>query len=265
MASFVKDYQQILDETRDLQLPSNARLYVGDANSMYTNIELEHAMRVISWWLDDLQRRNLLPEGFPLEAVKRAMEHIMRNNVFEFGDMHFLQLIGTAMGTSAAVMFATIYFAYHEATCILPKHGNHLLYYRRFIDDIFGIWTGNHTDEWEAFKKDLNTFGILTWEVSALEREVNFLDLTLTLENGRIVSKTYQKPTNLYLYLPPSSAHPPGCIKGTIYGLLGRYYAQNTYRKDYLALVKKLYTHLLNRGWNSTATRRMILKADSTI
>ena len=129
VASFVKDYQQILDETRDLQLPPNARLCVGDANSMYTHIELEHAMRVISWWLDDLQQQNLLPEGFPLEAVKRAMEHIMRNNVFEFGDMHFLQLIGTAMGTSAAVMFATIYFAYHKATCILPKYGKHLHYY----------------------------------------------------------------------------------------------------------------------------------------
>ena len=84
VASFVKDSQQILDETRDLQLPPNARLYVGDANSMYNNIELEHAMRVISWWLDELHQQNLLPEGFPLEAIKRAMEHIMRNNVFEF-------------------------------------------------------------------------------------------------------------------------------------------------------------------------------------
>ena len=73
VASFVKDYQQILDETRDLQLPPNARLYVSDANSMYNNIELSHAMRVISWWLDDLHRQNLLPEDFPLEAVKRAM------------------------------------------------------------------------------------------------------------------------------------------------------------------------------------------------
>ena len=78
----------------------------------------------------------------------------------------------------------------------------------RFLDDIFGIWTGNHTDEWSSYKADLNNFGILTWEVSDLSTSVDFLDLTLSIENGRIVSKTYQKPMNLFLYLPPSSAHP---------------------------------------------------------
>ena len=108
----------------------------------------------------------------------------MKNNIFEFGDLHFLQLIGTAMGTSAAVMWATIYFAYHEAHCIIPKHGKHLLYYKRFIDDIYGIWNGNHTNEWDEFCKDLNDFGILTWKVENLSsKDVNFLD-TLTKQQN---------------------------------------------------------------------------------
>ena len=110
----------------------------------------------------------------------------------QFGTLYFLQLIGSAMGTSSAVMFATIYFACHEVKCIQPKHGHNLLYNRRFIDDIIGIWVGNHTDEWEAYQADLNNFGILTWEVGSLLREVNFLELTLTIEDGQIVSKTFQ-------------------------------------------------------------------------
>jgi len=184
---------------------------------MYTNILTDHALEVISWWLDNLYLTNQLPEGFPLEAVKKAMKLIMKNNIFEFGDLHFLQLIGTAMGTSAAVMWATIYFAYHEAHTIIPKHGKHLLYYKRFIDDIYGIWNGNHTNEWDEFCKDLNNFGILTWEVEKLsDTNVNFLDLTLTIENDRIVSKTFQKKMNLFLYLPSTSAHSPSCIKGTV-------------------------------------------------
>ena len=132
----------------------------------------------------------------------------MQNNIFGFGTLYFLQLIGSAMGTSSAVMFATIYFACHEVKCIQSKHGNNLPYNRRFIDDIIGIWIGNHTDEWEAYQADLNNFGILTWEVGPFSREVDFLDLTLRIEDGRIVSKTFQKPLNLYLYLPPSSSHP---------------------------------------------------------
>ena len=88
------------------------------------------------------------------------------------------------MGTSSAVMFATIYFVCHEVKCIQPKHGHNLLYNQRFIDDIYGIWTGNRTDKWEAYKADLNNFSILTWEVGPLSREVDFLDLTLTIEDG---------------------------------------------------------------------------------
>ena len=62
------------------------------------------AIRVNSWWLDERSRKGQLPKGFPLETVKKAMKMIMKNNVFEFGDLHFLQLIGTAMDTSAAVI-----------------------------------------------------------------------------------------------------------------------------------------------------------------
>jgi len=35
------------------------------------------------------------------------MKVIMRNNMFEWGDLFFLQLLGMAMGTSSAIMWAT--------------------------------------------------------------------------------------------------------------------------------------------------------------
>ena len=169
------------------------------------------------------------------------------------------------MGTSAAVMFATIYFACNEAKCIQLKHGKKLLYNRCFIDDIYEIWIGNRTYKREAYKTGLNIFGILTWEVGPLSREVNFLDLTLIIEDGQIVSKTYQKSLNLYLYLPPSSSHSPGCIKGTIHGLVGRYYVQNTYRHDYIRLIKLLYWHLFDRGWDNNYDKGLILETDAAM
>jgi len=71
---------------------------------MYTNIDTTHALHVICIWLDSID----LPEGFPLEAVKEAMALVMRNNICEWGDLYFLHLLGTAMGTSAACMWAMI-------------------------------------------------------------------------------------------------------------------------------------------------------------
>ena len=163
----VKDSQQIIDETKPLILPQSSLLFAADANSMYNNIETLHAAKVISWWLDDLEKKKKLPPKFPLEAVKDAMIMIMRNNIFEWGDMYFLQLLRTAMGTSAAVMWATIYFAYHEVHTLIPVHGVHLFYFKRFIDNIFGVWTGNVTTDWQAFCDDVNNFGVLTWDIEA--------------------------------------------------------------------------------------------------
>eukprot|EP00956_Cyclotella_meneghiniana_P015107 scaffold22917_cov55-Cyclotella_meneghiniana.AAC.3 len=235
--SYVKDSQQVLDELKALILPPNARVFTGDANSMYNNIDTEHAITVITQWLRDLDSEGLLPYGFPLDAVLDAMKIIMRNNIFEFGDCYFLQLIGTAMGTSAAVMWATIYFAVHEKH-ILANHSGNLLYYKRFIDDIFGIWIGNTTNEWSSFCDDINNFGVLTWDIgdNKPSLSVDFLDLTIMIRGSKIETKTFQKKMNLYLYIPPSSAHPTGCIKGTVFGLIRRYHAQNTHRKDFIAI-----------------------------
>ena len=192
---------------------------------------------------------------------------IMTNNIFEWGDLYFLQLLGTAMGTSAAVMWATLYFAYHEEHTLIPKHGHNLLYFRRFIDDIFAVWTGNTTTDWDAFCADVNDFGVLTWDIenNPPATSVDFLDLTLTIEGSRIVTKTFQKKMNLYLYLPAASAHPEGCIKGTIFGLVRRYHAQNTYCKDYVHFVTLLYTRLLERGWERGYVRGLILDACDVI
>ena len=70
---------------------------------------------------------------------------------------------------------------------------------------------------------------------------------------------------NLYLYLLLASAHPPGCIKGTVYGLIKQYFAQNIYRTDYIHFVILLYRRLLDRGWEREFMRGLILEATSTI
>ena len=260
--TYIKDSQQVLNEIANLNIPPGASLFTTDANAMYNNIDTDHAIQVLTWWLDDLNSRGRLPLFFPLDAVREAMVLVMRNNIFEFGDICFLQLLGTAMGTSAAVMWATLYYAYHEVHTILPKYGDCLPYFKRFIDDIFGVWTGT-AQQWSDFCTDIDNFGQLRWDIKTqkLSSSVDFLDLTLTIEGSRIISKTFQKRMNLYLYIPPASAHTAGCIKGTIFGLVRRYYAHNTYQKDFVYFVRLLYRRLLHRGWQRELIRPMILDA----
>ena len=187
----------------------------------------------------------------------------MQNNIFEYGDLYFLQLLGTAMGTSAACMWATIYFSVHENNTLLPRYSNNLLLYCRFIDDIFGIWVGNKNGlAWAQFRDDCNNFGQLKWVFSEPSKTVDFLDLTLYVEDGYVLTKTFQKTMNLYHYICPSSNHPPEMIKGIIYSLLRTYKLQNTKEEDYLEVACLLYKRHAARGWGRQHLKRLILDAD---
>ena len=65
-------------------IPPWAFLFTTDADSMYTNINTEHAITVISKWMDELISHPEFPPNYPLEAVKSAMRTIMRTNHFDF-------------------------------------------------------------------------------------------------------------------------------------------------------------------------------------
>ena len=267
LPTYIKNSTQLLQWFEDLGvLPHNAYLFTADANSMYTNIDTDHAIKVISEWLDSLHHNKQLPANFPLEAVKEAMMLVMKNNIFEWGDLHFLQLLGTAMGTSAACMWATIYFAVHEMGTLIPKYGNRLPLFGRFIDDIIGVWIDDgNAIEWQNFKRDTDDFGILTWEFEELARSVNFLDLTIEIKNNKIVTKTFQKALNLYQYIGPLSCHQPKMMEGIIYSLMSNYRRQNTYTKDYHAMAIHLFDRHVARGWNRATMKDYILKADHRI
>jgi hypothetical protein len=172
---------------------------------------------------------------------------VMKNNIFTFNDTYWIQNEGTAMGTPTACSYATITYGQHENVKVLPHFQQNLLYFRRYIDDIFGIWIPTSSSDWETFKTTLNQFGSLRWIVNDLSDTVNFLDLSLSITGSTITAATYQKPMNLHLYIPPSSAHPPSCFKGLIYGEMFRYKRQNN-ATNFVAILASFIERLLRRG-----------------
>jgi hypothetical protein len=202
-----------------------------------------------------------------VDLITEAISIVMTQNVFQFDDTFWIQTCGAAMGTSVACVLATIYYSFHEESTILPTYGNGgpLLFYRRFIDDGFIIWTPTIPyAPFDRFKSDL-CFGKLTWTADTPSNSVNFLDLTLSISNGFVTSKTYSKEHNLHLYLPPRSAHSPGVLKSLIYGNLQRYWKQNTHASDYTKMTSDFRQHLIARGHKSEDIDPIFLAAATHI
>ena len=251
----MQDSRHVMKKLEKIQLPQNAKLFTSDAVSMYTNIETEHGLDIMNRWLIKLEEEGKIAAcEFPRDLIINLLKLVMENSMFQFGDTYFLQLSGTAMGTSVACVYAYLYSGWKETQDILPEYNpkTELLFHGRLIDDIFGIWAGDNTERWEHYNENLNDFrpGKLEWETSPLSDSVNFLDLTISIgSNGQLKYSTHQKPYNLHLYVPNHSAHPKGTVKSLVIGSIERYWRQNSRREDYQKIVALLFQRLLARGF----------------
>ena len=113
--------------------------------------------------------------------------------------------------------YATIYYGLHERN-FLPKHKKHVIFYKQFIDDVFGIWLPHPNPQtnarlWEEFKDSMNSFPGLTWEFEDPNVEVNFMDLTITISKWTHLNISLRetiKFTSIYISsLCPSTCAPP--------------------------------------------------------
>jgi len=256
---YLRDSKSLLTNLKQLgPLPSTAVLIVADAVSMYTNIDITHSIHSLKEWLH--RHRPELPPKFPTGMVIKATELIMTSNIFQFDNTFWHQQTGTAMGTSCACTFATIYYANHEETTLLPKY-------------LGSLPSGNtrHSTPSQALKPML-AYGrliddtIQVWDTALLPEGMTLYNFRPTIQpDGNITTRTFIKPMNLQLYIPPQSAHSSGVLKSIIFGNVLRFWGQNTHQKTYISTTKDFYQALLNRGYRPEVLTPIFTSAASKI
>jgi hypothetical protein len=267
--SYFKSSFDLKQELTTIVVPDNAVLFTSDAISMYTNIPTTIALNVISGYL---HRTGAQFSAIPARTLVEALKLVMENNIIQFGDTHWRQRTGAAMGTPPAPPYATLYYALFE-NILLDEYGANLLLYRRFIDDVLGIWVPTTADPavdaatFDDFANRMNAWPGLTWETSDRTPSVVFMDLTIRIEGRRITTSLYSKPLNLYLYIPPMSSHPPGVLSGLISGVIFRIYTLCSEKPDVRARLQDFWNRLLARGYTAvtieTPFRKGIANAKS--
>ncbi|CAJ0943784.1 unnamed protein product [Ranitomeya imitator] len=126
-------------------------------------------------------------------------------------DQFFFQIKGTAMGSNVAPPYANIFMDYFEKSFVYPHSlfSAHIIYWRRFIDDIFFVWTGT-SEDLLLFHNDLNSsISGLSFTIHSDQHSVNFLDTTITImPDGTLESDLYVKTTDRNSLLLYTSSHP---------------------------------------------------------
>ncbi|XP_070189013.1 uncharacterized protein [Littorina saxatilis] len=185
--------------------PENTKLVTVDVVGLYTNIPHSDMKTAIKEELDSR------PQGDrpPTETIVKVADHVLTNNVFTFEEEVYQQIHGTAMGTPMAPSVANLFMAALERKLFQqsPVPVNSELW-RRYIDDIFMLWTGTD-DDLDTFLKHINSLHptIKFTHHSSLER-VSFLDISVSLKDGYLQTDLYSKPTDSHAYLCQNSCHP---------------------------------------------------------
>ena len=101
----------------------------------------------------------------------------------------------------------------------------HLIYFwKRFIDDIFFIFLGSHS-QLKSLMTFMNTISpTIKYTFTYSKQTVTFLDVKIYLsKNRKLKTKLYRKPTDCMTLLHFHSHHPLSCKEGIIYSQALRY------------------------------------------
>ena len=90
----------------------------------------------------------------PTENIIKMEDSVLKNNLFEFDCKFYQQISGRAIGTKLVPPYGCIFMDYIE-TEFLKTQAIKPWLWKRFIDDIFFIWTDSE-ENLSKFLKDLN-------------------------------------------------------------------------------------------------------------
>ena len=154
---------------------------------------------------------------FDITLVKEALEYLMKNCFFTFGNKVFRQVIGIPMGSDPAPFMANLFLYHYESLWIKKLKKDDLQKARRFsntfrfIDDLLTINDDNlfseNFDKIYPIELQLN--------LESTGTNVNFLDLNLSNSNGHVDVKLYDKRNNFpfsIVRLPFSCSNIPSAV-----------------------------------------------------
>ena len=270
------DFLRFIDEFNSHETEIQGILFTIDVSSLYTNIPQTEGLHICKAALDARTVQTV-----PTDFITSLLALCLRYNIFMFGTDHYRQLIGTAMGIHPAPSYANLFMAEMDNNILQlsrTKYNENVKFFKRFLDDIVGLWTGtleelysfidqinqlhptikfvlNHTSPHNCTMKEEHD----CWCYQS--KAVPFLDTQIWIQDGRIYSDLYRKPTDRCQYLLPSSCHPAHITANIPFSLAYRIVRICSTLELRDVRLEELRTFLLGRNYSGAVVESALNKA----
>ncbi len=258
---YLHNSSELILKLSTLPVPKDITLVSMDVTSLFPSIPQKECLKIV---FEEIQHHlDLLT--FDPNLIMQLLNINMHNNYFEFGNFHFHQSTGIAMGAAFSPTIANIFMSALLRE-FLKTTKEHPILITRYIDDIFLIWPKMYN--LNNFISAINRFHPnIKFTTESSDTSINFLDLTIfkgtQFTNHEILDiKTFQKQGNLYQYLHFTSNHPRSTFQSIIIGECIRYARSNTNEHNYHHFVTLLKTRLQKRGYPINFVEKYIKKVN---
>ena len=252
--SYLQDSLDLVRVLETSSFPKDCLLVTLDIASLYPSIPLKDGLQAL---------RAFVSHHTPLDPEIMALAHwVLYSNYISFADLFFKQIKGVAMGTPFAVVFAVIFVAAVEAR-FLNLAGVAL--FKRFIDDIFMVWTKSRAELIEFIRALNQAHPALKFTFEISSSSIAFMDLHIHKgdrfnRTGRLDLSTYQKTLNQYAYITFRSHHPPSQKEAFVKGELTRYVRSTSSHSQFTILRELFFWRLQRRGYPTRWLEKVFAK-----
>ena len=242
--SYIKDTTEFFNKLASAKtIPLDVLLVTMDVTSLYANIPHVDGVDACSKFLIEHCVTDI-----STDVLCSLISFILTHSNFVFDDHSYLQISGTATGTKMAPCFANIFMASIEQTFI-DSSPLTPLFYVRFFDDIFMIWT-HGSEELEQFTTRANsTHPSIKFTTEISSTSLPFLDVLVSVTDTGIKTSLYRKPTDRPTYLMYCSFHPHHIKSSIVFSQLLRLKRICSDISDYEHEFTILTQSLLSRGY----------------
>ncbi|XP_075462923.1 uncharacterized protein LOC142498600 [Ascaphus truei] len=221
LPSFLLDSGDLIRKLKNVKWNPQFIWVTMDVTSLYSVIRHDQGVAAVEHFIGGPDS-NHFHTAFILDAINFLLTH----NYFLFDRTFYLQQRGTAMGTSFAPVYANLFMGWWESLFIFSSTNpfrKHIIFYRRFIDDLIMIWDGD-SDSLHNFFHYINTNDLnLVFTHNFNTQHIDYLDLRLFIDiKGQIQTETFRKPNARNMLLRADSCHPPAVIRAMATGGKGR-------------------------------------------
>ena len=263
--SYIKDSWYFKHKISSITIPEDYSIISLDIVSLYTNIPVDLALKIIEKRWDEIKNFT----DIPLQEFQTAVELTLNSTFFNYNDKYFKQIYGCAMGSAISSCIAQLVLEDMENQ-IIPTLKFPIPFFYRYVDDcLTAIPKGQENYILDQFHKYHNKIKF-TIEIEK-DNQINFLDMTLHHIDSKIETEWYTKATWSGRYLNFFSNHAMSQKKSVIIGIADRaiklsdpHFRTKTIKKAKDILLKNSYPiRLINSIFTARLQKNNILSQNN--